>query len=72
MLKTLFTLFRINYHLFWVHPGKTLRLSYELNGTKYYAIYDQNNNKRVTPRLTISAWQETSNREINQLVRVKI
>lgn len=64
-----FTHLRIGWYLLNNHPDKEFRRSVDIESTPTYAIYDADNNQRLTVRLSMGAWRELSNRKINQMLQ---
>lgn len=69
MLKDLFTFIRISWYLFNNHPDKVFRRSILVDGVTFYAIYDADNNQRLTLQFPIEAWGDLSNRKINAMLQ---
>lgn len=65
-----FTHLRIGWYLLNNHPDKEFRLSVTVAGTPFYAIYDVDNNQRLTDRMTMDVWGKISNRRIHGLLQV--
>lgn len=70
MFKDWLTFLRISWGLYNNHPDKTFRHSCTVSNTTYYAIYDLDNNQRLTDRLSMRAWRDLSNRQINRMLQV--
>lgn len=69
MLKDLFTFIRISWYLFNNHPDKVFRRSILVDGVTFYAIYDIDNNQRLTLQYPMNVWRDCPNRIINRMLQ---